>query len=286
MELLILPKKKDRQIGQKYIRKENEIVIWNGTKLLCQHNKRKDRCIDCGGSGICPHNKQKNRCIKCGGNSICTHNKLKYQCKDCCNGVSVCQHNKLKWLCYECGGVSVCHHNRRKTQCIECGGVSICQHNRRKNMCIECGGNNICPHNKEKYTCKICDPNGHLSRIMRSRTYKALKYFNDRKDKKHTLEYIGCSIEELKFYLESQFETESLRCGNLISWENQGQWHIDHIKPCASFDLDQEEERHKCFHYTNVQPMWGPDNLSKSATYDETKDNRIWTGKSWIKKSD
>jgi hypothetical protein len=52
-------------------------------------------------------------------------------------------------------------------------------------------------------------------------------------------------------------------------------------KPCASFNLDLEEERHKCFHYTNLQPMWGPDNISKNDTYDEDEDEREWDGGEW-----
>jgi hypothetical protein len=86
-------------------------------------------------------------------------------------------------------------------------------------------------------------------------------------------------VEYLRTHLENQFEKEAERCGHPISWENQGEWHIDHIKPCACFDLDLEEERDKCFHYTNLQPMWGPDNISKSDTYDEAEDKRIWMGR-------
>ena len=75
-------------------------------------------------------------------------------------------------------------------------------------------------------------------------------------------------MEYLRTHVENQFEKEAERCGRPISWENQGEWHIDHIKPCASFDLDLEEERDKCFHYTNLQPMWARDNIIKSNKYD------------------
>ena len=50
-----------------------------------------------------------------------------------------------------------------------------------------------------------------------------------------------------------------------MSWENYGEWHIDHIKPCASFALSIEEEQHKCFHYSNLQPLWSIDNLKKGS---------------------
>ena len=77
---------------------------------------------------------------------------------------------------------------------------------------------------------------------------------------------LGCSIDELKGYLESKFE-------NGMSWENYGKggWHIDPIKPCASFDLRSELNQKKCFHYTNLQPLWWEDNLSKGSIYESER---------------
>jgi hypothetical protein len=75
-----------------------------------------------------------------------------------------------------------------------------------------------------------------------------------------TVEYLGCSVEFFKLYIESKFTEE-------MSWENHGLhgWHLDHIRPCASFDLSIIEEQKKCFHYTNYQPLWAIDNLKKGA---------------------
>jgi len=89
---------------------------------------------------------------------------------------------------------------------------------------------------------------------LRSRLYSFVKG----KNKKSSFEYVGCSIDELKNHLSSQF-TEGM------SWENYGEWHIDHIRPCASFDLSKEDERFKCFNYSNLQPLWAKDNLKKGA---------------------
>ena len=91
-----------------------------------------------------------------------------------------------------------------------------------------------------------------LKANLRARMYAFVKG----KNKNSSFEFVGCSIDELKKHLSSQF-TEGM------SWENYGEWHIDHIKPCASFDLSILEEQKKCFHYSNLQPLWAKDNLKK-----------------------
>jgi hypothetical protein len=69
---------------------------------------------------------------------------------------------------------------------------------------------------------------------------------------------LGCSIDELKSYLESKFEDG-------MTWDNwtRDGWHIDHIKPLASFDLTNEEQFKKACHYSNLQPLWAEENLKK-----------------------
>lgn len=91
---------------------------------------------------------------------------------------------------------------------------------------------------------------------LRSRLRKVLKR---NKKSKHTIDLIGCSAEFLKSYLESKFKVG-------MSWNNYGRdgWHIDHIIPCCSFDLSKSEEQSKCFHYTNLQPLWAEENLQKN----------------------
>lgn len=75
-----------------------------------------------------------------------------------------------------------------------------------------------------------------------------------------TLSLLGCSIESFRIYLESLWETE-------MSWENYGKgpgkWQIDHIMPCAIFDLTKPEHQKRCFHFSNLQPMWARDNFRK-----------------------
>ena len=73
-----------------------------------------------------------------------------------------------------------------------------------------------------------------------------------------TINLLGCSIKDFKIYMESKF-TDGM------NWNNHGfnGWHIDHIKPCDLFDLTKSEGQRKCFHYTNLQPLWAKDNLIK-----------------------
>ena len=101
--------------------------------------------------------------------------------------------------------------------------------------------------------------NYRLSKNLRRRVLLALqgKTKSDR-----TFNLIGCTIPELKIYLEKQF-TEGM------NWNNYGEWHIDHIKPCEKFDLEVPENQKLCFHYTNLRPLWASDNMSKGCKYEE-----------------
>lgn len=96
----------------------------------------------------------------------------------------------------------------------------------------------------------------------RSRIHKVIK--NNKKTDR-SLILIGCSGNQLKLHLEQQF-TEGM------SWSNYGKdgWEIDHIKPCSLFNMVDPEEQRKCFHYTNLQPLWALDNKIKSNKYVET----------------
>lgn len=110
---------------------------------------------------------------------------------------------------------------------------------------------------------KLIDPEFKLIKTLRSRLSNAIKRQNASKNNK-TINLLGCSIAFLREYLQNKFKEG-------MTWENHGEWHIDHIKPCALFNLLDEEEQKKCFHYTNLQPMWASENLSKGCKFvDET----------------
>jgi hypothetical protein len=71
---------------------------------------------------------------------------------------------------------------------------------------------------------------------------------------------LGCSIPEFIGYIADKFQKG-------MSWDNHGEWHLDHIKPLASFDLEDLKQFKQAVHYTNYQPLWAFDNLSKGAKY-------------------
>lgn len=100
-----------------------------------------------------------------------------------------------------------------------------------------------------------------VRRRLRTRIVEALRAIGGRKRYK-TEDLLGCSIEKCRKYIEKQFKPG-------MSWDNYGKngWHIDHIKPCASFDLSKEAEQRRCFHYTNLQPLWGIENVIKNSVY-------------------
>ena len=103
------------------------------------------------------------------------------------------------------------------------------------------------------------DPSLKLLAYVRGRIRAVLKRKRARKVDR-TEKLLGCSAQELKTHLEARF-TEGM------SWGNYGRWHVDHIKPCCSFDLTKPEEQAACFHYTNLQPLWAEDNFKKSGRY-------------------
>lgn len=75
-----------------------------------------------------------------------------------------------------------------------------------------------------------------------------------------TIALLGCEVDEFKIYLESKWDIG-------MSWENYGQgsgkWNIDHIMPCAIFDFTKSGHQKRCFHFSNQQPLWEPDNIRK-----------------------
>ena len=102
---------------------------------------------------------------------------------------------------------------------------------------------------------RASDHNFRLKSCLRGKIRKVVK---GEYKSASTMKLLGCTIDELWVHLESKFEPEMTR-------ENHGKWHVDHIIPCASFDFSDPEQQKKCFHYTNLQPLWAVDNIRKGA---------------------
>jgi hypothetical protein len=88
-----------------------------------------------------------------------------------------------------------------------------------------------------------------------------LRKFQTQK-KNSSLDYLGCDMLWLEAWLEVQFQPG-------MSWQNWGKkgwdgWQIDHKRPCAAFDLTDDDQQRRCFHWTNLQPLWSIENQRKS----------------------
>lgn len=111
------------------------------------------------------------------------------------------------------------------------------------------------------------DTNYKLSLTLRRRINLAIKR---QQRAGSAVRDLGCTIPELKQHLESKFQIG-------MTWENWSVhgWHIDHIIPLASFDLTDRGQFLKACHYTNLQPLWAKDNLSKGSKVAIEQDNMV-----------
>jgi hypothetical protein len=89
--------------------------------------------------------------------------------------------------------------------------------------------------------------------VWRQILYRTIKKFNKTKESS-TIEMLGYSAIDLKCHIESLFEEG-------MSWENWGEWHIDHIKPLATFDIDTQVNIVNSLN--NLRPLWAQDNLRR-----------------------
>jgi len=113
-------------------------------------------------------------------------------------------------------------------------------------------------YRRAKYCKDKHDPVFRMLRSHRCRIQKILRY-NFVKKPARTMKLFGCSAVQLKDYLAGKFTAG-------MTWENHGSfgWHVDHIKPLASFNFRVEAQIMAAFHYTNLQPLWWYENLKKS----------------------
>ena len=94
--------------------------------------------------------------------------------------------------------------------------------------------------------------------LIRCRINLALKNNKTRDKSGPTIELLGASVKDVLSHIERQFQPGM----NWDNWTVDG-WHLDHIRPCASFDLTDPEHQRECFHFSNLQPLWAADNIRK-----------------------
>ncbi len=191
--------------------------------------------------GVKTNGQKKTSCLECTRKLSCIHGVRKYNCKPC-NGAGICEHGKQKAQCKICSGSVYCEHGKHQNRCIDCGGKGICEHGKYKDRCVACDGNSICEHKKRRNECSVCDPRGHLAQRIRTRIWASLKG----EKTMHSVEYLGCTLEQLVEHLEVRFQPG-------MTWENYGPvWHVDHIVP-LKFENPTLEDVVERLHYTHVQ---------------------------------
>lgn len=103
------------------------------------------------------------------------------------------------------------------------------------------------------------NPSARVRAAVAARLWAALKGRSDG----HLFSRLGYTVNELMSHLENRFASG-------MSWENYGDWHVDHKRPCALFDLTIAEQFAECWSLENLQPLWAEDNIRKGAKYAST----------------
>lgn len=217
-------------------------------------------CIDC--SLECEKIEAKNGfkvCTKCGTEKELTQfskNKkssdgYKGTCKDCANLEYI---NKREYRINQ----SINYYKNNKESCLKkmkdyralnaewYQSYNVKYYENNKERCKE--------NSKRSLYKRIKNDDGFkIAQRLRKRMYDAMLGISK---SKRTMDLVGCSYDELKKHIESQFTKG-------MTWDNYGEWHVDHIVPCALFDFTNEDDQRKCFNYKNLQPLWAKENISK-----------------------
>lgn len=190
----------------------------------------------------------KSWCYKCEKNEAIKSNREKgvqpkdfRQCRYCKNKFPTKELSKT-YYCINCRDDEVTEGNKRCCQCKEIKKLEEFSYRTAQG----------CSKPFPISNCKICHklieaPSSRIRAAIKG-NYKA----------GHTIELVGCKTQFLKNWLEHQFNSK-------MCWKNMGNyWHIDHVIPCASFNMKIEEEQYKCFNWTNLRPLKAEENMSKS----------------------
>lgn len=103
------------------------------------------------------------------------------------------------------------------------------------------------------------DPRYRMEKRLRAAMTQAMRLYGKGTRKSAAFErLVGCTLTEFMAHIEAQFAEG-------MSWESD--FHIDHIRPCCSFDLTDPEQQRQCFHYSNLRPLSPHENQSKGGRY-------------------
>jgi hypothetical protein len=190
------------------------------------------------------------------------------KCSKCCKEKILSEFYKQKGYCKECGRQMCRDYKKRNKQKISDYNKQykldhkedIIVYNKKYN--IENRTKIQTRHTKYLRNRRKTNPEYKISLTIRNRTKRILKG----EKTKSTLELLGCSYCFLIKWIESQFEND-------MTFENHGKlWHLDHVIPCKKFNVINKVDQERCFHWTNLQPLYGLDNLKKK---DKTDINEI-----------
>lgn len=176
--------------------------------------------------------------------------KSKYCSEDCSKGISIDRRNHLAYIKTLDDSERVEYKKQYYKQWFEGNRnkVRLWYEENKEHCKIKA---------KIRHEERMCnDIDYRLKTKIRSKIYKVLK---GNKNSISSMELIGCSINELRQHIERQFQPG-------MTWDNWGTfgWHLDHIIPQSSFDFTDVEQQKRCWHYTNLQPLWWMDNIMKS----------------------
>ena len=232
------------------------IVIRRGKQL----RKSKDNYLNCGlthPSKICPEckiDKHKSDYHKCKYNA----NNLQAKCKACTAKRYVSQKDELQ-LKYRENSKNPefkkrlsANSKKSRIKNRESEAQYKYEYTRREEVKVR---RRLIHANR-----KQIDINYNIKRRLRWRLRDILKSFGKKHKYKSSLVLLGCDLNYFRKYIEDKF-TDGM------SWDNIAEWHLDHIKPCSSFDLTDLSQQKECFFYKNLQPLWGVDNLKKGSQY-------------------
>ena len=128
--------------------------------------------------------------------------------------------------------------------------------NRKRKEYFNKNKERIREQNKKRYKIRREDPSVRIYDSIRNYMRKVILSKSSIKSL-HTIELLGCDKKTIREHIEKQFKEG-------MSWDNYGEWHIDHIIPCEAFDFTILDHQKKCFNYKNLQPKWANENIVKS----------------------